>query len=282
MSKVIVVTGASSGFGKLAVEMLVAQGHTVIAGLRGGQARMEQIFDSDLRNTGRLHAVDLHVEKPETHAGLVHLIRDQFQGHLDVLVNNAGFGRMGAVENQNLESIREQFEVNTFAPIILSRLLLPYLRSTKGRILNISSLVGRQTFPFYGAYAASKHALEALSESMAYELSSFDVQVCLIEPGSFRTEFVKRALVEADPGESQALYAGMVRRFNSMIQSKGKLGGDARHVANLIVHYATRPKIPIRRPIGFDAHVLIFLRRLLPESIRYWLIRLTFSQVLRR
>jgi NAD(P)-dependent dehydrogenase (short-subunit alcohol dehydrogenase family) len=281
--KTILITGSSSGFGKTAVRLLLERGHNVIAAMRGGRARLESLFPEELRrHSGRLHAVELHLEKPDSFAEVTRTLEQNFDGKLDVLVNNAGYGLFGPLEDMTEDQLRLQMEVNFFGPVLLARRLIPLLRRSKGRIINISSIAGMFTVPFYGPYCASKFALEAMSEAMHYELRSQGIEVTLIEPGGFRTEFMSAKVFSEKSLQPASLYHGPVQRLRWLLEkSTPRLGNPAR-VARLIVRRCEQERVPLRTLIGTDAWGMRLLQRLLPDSWRVGLIgavsrRLIFS-----
>lgn len=279
-SKTILITGASSGFGKLAVELLLDRGHRVVAALRGGEARAKQVFGESLsRHADALKVVDMHLERPETYELLPMLLRQEYDGKLDALVNNAGYGLMGALDDQTPEQLRHQFEVCYFAPMLLTRAVLPALRAAQGRILNISSICGLVSFPFYGAYVGVKHALEAHTEALYFDLKHQGVQVGLIEPGAFRTDFVAKGLLFGEGAKlPQSLYYQDTRNFAAWVKDKQGYSGNPTQVARLIVKRIEQNRIPLRSVVGKDAKAIYWLKRLLPERLRLWILSSVFSR----
>ncbi|MGZ3699799.1 MAG: SDR family oxidoreductase [Bdellovibrionota bacterium] len=273
MSKTILITGCSSGFGKLAVPMLLQRGHTVIAGLRGGEARARDTFPDAPKD--RLLAFDLHMENPDSFSAGKKLIDDRFGGKLDVLINNAGYGLMGALEDMTDAQIRHQFEVNVFGPLALTKLLLPALRAARGKIINVGSIVGVNTLPLYGAYCASKHAVEAISEGFYYDLRRFGVQVAVVQPGGFGTEFGTRSRkFGRDPQVPEELYGPRNKKMGEAFEMvSARLGNPAR-VARLLVKLSDKSRLGLRYVIGYDAHLMNFYARILPDS---WRIRLQYA-----
>ncbi len=270
----ILITGASRGFGKQAAEALLFRGHEVLAALRGGEGRGRMLFSSEALATGRLHFIDLPLESPEALARLPGWVASNWGGRLDVLINNAGYGLMGPLEHQTDAQVRAQMEVNFFAPLALVRLCLPSLKRSaamggRPRIINISSIAGLVSFPYYGAYNASKFALEAVSEAMVYELSPFGVQVALIEPGGFKTGFNDSVeFTEVHP-ERDPVSAARLERFKHNLARKGSLfGDDPARVSRLIVKLSEQRKVGLRHVIGRDAWAMRVLQRLLPDSWR--------------
>ena len=268
--KVILITGVSSGFGKIATELLLARGHTVLAGLRGGEERLNKIFGAELAKYGssRLRALDMHMEKPESFNAAIDLVNKEYGGKLDVLVNNAGYALFGALEDQTEEQLRYQMEVNYFGPLLLAKRFLPQLKAAQGRVLNVSSICGLVTFPYYGAYNAAKHALDAHAEAMHYDLKPHGVQVASIEPGGFQTDFVAATVYGKSSEDPQSPNYKRTINFKRNIAEKNSLGGKPIRVGKLIVKLCEKPKIPLRNLIGIDAQFMFFAKRAFPEGMR--------------
>ena len=182
MSRVVLITGCSSGIGRALAESLAKAGWTVYAGARSASARQQ------LARAGCL-PLELDVCDDSQCQSAVARI-DSEQDHLDALVNNAGFGLHGALEEVALDVARQQFETNLFAVARLCQLVLPGMRARGGgHILNMSSMGGRITFPGGSFYHASKHALEAMTDALRFEVAGFGIHVVLIEPGPVRSTF---------------------------------------------------------------------------------------------
>ena len=182
MSKVVLVTGASSGMGHEAAILLAKEGHHVYAGARR-VGRMADLADHGIT------AVELDVTKGDDNERVVNQVIEG-EGRIDILINNAGFGLYGPVEDVALEDARYQFEVNLFGLAHLTQLVLPHMREQgSGRIVNISSVGGRVFSPFGAWYHATKHALEGWSDCLRLETAPFNIQVVLVEPGLIKTDF---------------------------------------------------------------------------------------------
>lgn len=278
IAKKILITGASRGFGKLAVERLIERGHEVAAALRGGEARGRNLFSKEALETGRLHFIDLHVDQAESLTQARDWVAKHWNGRLDVLINNAGYGLLGPLEGQTDAQVRREMEVNFFGPLTLTRSCIPFLRKARGRILNVSSIAGLVGFPFYGAYNASKFALEAISEAFFYELRDLGIQVALIEPGSFRTEF-SNAAEFGDPGDERN--TSKIQAFRRRMDSRRSLvSGDPSKVAELLVRLSENSRIPLRNVVGRDAKLMVGLKRILPDSWRVALISRIFDRII--
>jgi len=280
-ARTILITGASSGFGKLTASLLLRQGHRVIAALRGGPERVRALYAPEELESGRLTGLDLHMERPETFGAVRALIEERFDGRLDVLINNAGYGLLAPAEDQSEETIRHQLEVNTIGPMLLIHQLLPALRAARGRILNISSAGGRVSFPFYAIYSASKFALEGYSEGLAFELRPFGIQVGLVEPGGFNTGFSPTAARSTALVPAGSLYEERSRAINRFLAGKAaELSADPLIVARRLARLCVRRRVPLRTLLGKEAKVMILLRWLLPDRWRLWLVDRGFSKLM--
>ena len=259
-SRVWFITGSSTGFGRELAEEALTQGHKVVATAR----KPEALADLTRQYPQTALAVKLDVTKPaEVRAALGEAVRAF--GRIDVLVNNAGYGLIGAVDEVGEEEIRRQFETNVFGALDVTRAALPILRGQRGgHILNFSSVGGFVGFPASGLYSASKFALEAVSESLAAELAPFGIKVTIVEPGAFRTDFNGRSL--AVPENLMAEYEGSTGKFLGWLKEMdGKQPGDPRKAAQAIIYVVAAENPPLRLPLGADAVAMIEAKL---ESVR--------------
>ncbi len=200
--KVVLITGSSSGFGLLTTRTLLEQGYTVIASMRGLDGKNKEHADN-LKTfaegkPGQLHLLELDVTSDSSVETAVKQALE-IAGRIDVVINNAGFGVAGFAEATTVPQFQKNFDVNVFGVQRVSRAVLPAMRKQgNGLIINISSIVGRMVMPFAASYVASKYALEGLSESYRYELAGTGVDVAIIEPGGFGTNFLTNMEPAAD------------------------------------------------------------------------------------
>lgn len=281
--KRILITGCSSGFGQLVVPHLLEQGHHVLAGVRGGDARLRQVLGAEVaRYPERLRGIDLHLDQPATLERAREAVERHFGGELDVLVNNAGFGLFGTLEDTSEAELREQFEVNFFGPVLLARALLPALVKARGRVINVSSAAGRMAFPGFGIYCATKHALEAHTEGLRYELGLLDVQVALLEPGSFRTGFAKVGKrVAQGTSNPSSRSAEQTRQLVAVVDKMEARLADPAPVVRKLISLIDRRRIPLRNLVGFDARLSILIENLIPDRLRVWLFTFTMRKIMR-
>jgi NAD(P)-dependent dehydrogenase (short-subunit alcohol dehydrogenase family) len=201
-SQSIIISGAGSGFGALAALTLARQGHAVFAGLRSPTTRnadaANRLIDTARREGLTIYVVDLDVTDDQSVESAISEVI-ALAGHLDVVVNNAGSLYVGPLEAFRPEQVRQQFETNVVGTMRLNRAALPHLRAQRsGLLIQIGSLLGRLAFPYLGLYAASKFALEGLTEAYRLELAGHGIDVVIVEPGAHPTGLDARAVVAAD------------------------------------------------------------------------------------
>lgn len=271
----VLVTGASSGIGQACAIHLDRIGWRVLAGIR----RPEAIEALHAVASARLQPVILDVTDPASIEAAGAAIRDAVGDRgLQGLVNNAGIAVAGIAEFLPMERLREQFEVNFFGQVAVTQTLLPLLRAGNGRVVNMSSISGRHAAPFFSAYAASKHALEAWSDSLRQELAMWGLHVAIIEPGAIDTpiwesgEARARRIVEEMPEAGRSLYAAAVTAGLDTTRRAGRRGIPAQRVAEVVEHALTAPSPRARYVVGRDAWIQAIAKRLLPDA---WLDRLT-------
>lgn len=258
-TKVVLITGCSTGIGHAAARAFLAAGYITVATAR----RLDAI--SDLAEAGcmtlQLDVTDSTSCREATNAVLAD------HGRIDVLVNNAGFSAMGAVEDVTIDEWRAQFETNLFGVVQLVQLVLPHMRRRgSGRIINVGSMGGRVTFPGGGAYHASKYALEAMTDALRFESARHGVQVVLVEPGSVATALADNAglLVLRYPDSAhQHLNAQMDSKFSTLTRG----GASPNKLARVLVRAATARWPRPRYLVGADARTVVPLHQLLPTQV---------------
>jgi short-subunit dehydrogenase len=273
-SKAVLITGCSSGIGHASALRLARSGHRVYATARRPEMLGElaeagcRVLALDVTNEQAMRAVVTFVE--------------EIEGAVGVLINNAGYSQSGAIETVPMQAVRRQFETNVFGLVCLTQLVLPGMRAQRwGRIVNVGSMGGRLTFPGGGYYHATKHALEAISDALRFEVRGFGIDVVLLEPGLITTEFGEAA--SASMTELRAIEHGAANdgdpyaRFNATVAAvtagayegpMRRLGAGPERVARVIERAITRRRPPARITVTASAKLSIATRRLLSD--RAW------------
>ncbi len=264
VSRAVLITGCSTGIGRATAERLVRAGHTVYATAR----RLDAI--EDLGAAGA-RTLALDVTSEESMRAAVAAV-EEAEGAVGALVNNAGYSQSGAVETIPLDSLRAQFETNVFGLVRMCQLVLPAMRRQgHGRIVNVSSMGGKLTFPGGGAYHATKYAVEALSDALRFEVAGFGVAVSIIEPGLIKSQFAETAVGSVSHED------GPYAVFNTAVSAAtagayegpfGRLGGGPDAVAKVIEKAITARRPKTRYRVTASARVFLTQRALLPD--RAW------------
>ena len=264
MSKIVLITGCSSGIGEATARLLNKQGFRVYATARKIDA-LKSLADEGCQT------LSLDVTSDQSMKAAVDTIIAR-EGRIDILVNNAGFSQSGALETLEIERVRAQFETNVFGLLRLTQLVLPHMRAQKsGRIINISSIGGKMTFAGGGAYHATKHALEALSDAMRVEVAPFGIEVVVIQPGLIKTEFantVTREMPISPIDDPYAKFNASVAKGTQDAYEKGPmalLAGTGQSTARVIARAITAPSPKTRYRVSASAELLFFVRGLLSD-----------------
>jgi len=263
-AKTILITGCSTGFGILTAQALAAKGHRVMATMRHAASRnlnAKLQLEAFAKHGGyTLEVIDLDVTNDASvEVAIASIIKSH--GGIDVLVNNAGVMNVGVTEAYTIDELKAQFEVNTFGPARLIRAALPTMRKQgSGLLVNVSSLAGRAIFPFFGAYCASKFALEALAEAYRYELSGLGIDSVIVEPGPFPSGLLTKspspsnqAVVDAYGALGkvpEAMKAGFQSLYDSAEPPRAEDVSDA--IVRLIEQTDKRPLRTVVMPKGMD------------------------------
>ncbi len=247
MSQRWLITGSSRGLGRALTEASLAAGHRAVATARDPAA----LADLVKRHGDAVRPAALDVTDPQAAARAVALAVEAFGG-LDVVVNNAGYGDIGSVEDTSLEDFRRQIDANLFGTIIVTKAAIPVLREQRsGHFIQLSSVGGRRGAPGRAAYSAAKWAVEGFSEVLAQEMALVGVKVTIVEPGGFRTDFAGASTtLNAGRPEYDAV-VGKAARMQA--QYDGKQPGDPRRAAQVLLQIAAMNAPPLRLPLGSDA-----------------------------
>ena len=265
MNELVLITGTSSGIGLATAVECAAAGHRVVATMRQLDKR------GALEQAVAARGVRADVEQLDvTAADAGDKVRELVlkYGPIYALVNNAGIAIAGVFEEQTERDVRDQFETNVFGAMAVTRAVLPSMRAAgRGRVINISSISGRVGFPALGMYAATKHAIEGFSEALRWEVEPFGVDVCLVEPGTFRTPIFfdnqRRAERQGELGEYRAINEALEKLYLEGAEKAPPPDAVGQAIARLVS--AATP--PFRTVVGRDARALVALRRVVPERL---------------
>lgn len=274
----VLISGASSGIGLCTALHLAADGHYVFAGYRSDSSRVDLESFAKARGLSTLFPVRLDVlseasvlqAQAEIRQRLGELVQNR---PLDALINNAGIARGGPIEATSLDVWREQFETNVFAVVRLTQIWMKDLRAARGRVVMISSVSGRVASPLLGPYAASKFALEAISDSLRREVMGLGMHVSVIEPGPIATPIWEKGQSESERQKSQLsdelrpVYQRMINRMDELIKEVSKTAVPPEEVARLIEHALISPKPRLRYPVGRGTKLQLWMARHFGEAV---------------
>ena len=265
-TKVVLVTGASSGIGRSCAELLAGRGYRVYGASRrpAGSPLIESVSMDVTDNASVRDAV----------AGVI-----AREGRIDIVVNNAGIAIAGAVEDTSIEEAREQFDVNFFGVLRVCRAVLPHMRERRsGCIVNIGSIGGLVAIPYQGFYSAAKFALEGLSESLRLEVSRFGVHVVLIEPGDHRTGLTDNRRMTTD-SQSNPAYRERFRHAAKRMAADEQGGPEPEAVARLVHRVVNHSRPRLRYTVGpIPQRAAVWLKRLMPYAVLQKVLDLYYSR----
>ena len=259
MKKTILITGASSGIGRATAKLFAEKGWNVAATMRSPEEEKE------LKELKNLKLYTLDVTQKEHLKKIISEVEKEFSS-IDVLFNNAGYGAVGAFEKSSEEEVLQQFRVNVFGVMDLSREFIPYFRKKgEGMIINTSSVVGRFTMPLYSLYCSSKWALEGFTEALQYELRQFNIKVKMIEPAAIKTDFHGRSLSVLENNAVKG-YEKMEKNILKGMEKRNEKAPGPEVVAKTVFRAATDGSQKLRYPTGKGAGAVLLARKILPTS----------------
>jgi len=258
--KVAIVTGSSNGIG-LATSILLARNNIYTYASMRNLAKANSIREIAKKDNLPLETIQLDVTNDRSVKDAVNKVLDE-KKTIDALVNNAGYGLMGCVEDLSMEEVKALFETNLFGVIRVTQAVLPAMRRQKrGMIVNVSSIAGRVGFPATSAYIGSKFALEGLSESMRYELDPFGIRVVVVEPGAIRSNFINAIALAEKASDPNSPYAKLVQKVGAGLKLLLEHGTPSEEVAKTILKAVTAENPEPRYLVGNDAAMLMEARK---------------------
>jgi short-subunit dehydrogenase len=264
MPKTILITGATTGIGRHLALHFAARGDVVIA--TGRKPALLDALRAEAKGT--LHTVPLDVTDDASITRARDLVAERTDG-IDVLVNNAGYGQTGPLEELSDAELRAQFDTNVFGLMAVTRAFLPSMRARGGgRIINVSSVGGRVAVPLFGAYTASKYAVEALSDALRVELAPAGIDVVLVEPGPIRSEFGDRAVAALETHRrSDSPYAAAYARVDAVKQLSDRQSVGPEHVARVMARAIDARRPHARYVVPFRSRVVLWLAAITPTPL---------------
>lgn len=256
--KVVIITGTSSGIGKSTAEYLKFKGYTVYGIARNIDSEGYTNYACDVTNIEKIKEIFNDIFNKE--------------GRIDYLINNAGIGISGAIEHTSDEDIEKIFQINTMAPIKLSREIIPFMRKNNfGRIINISSVGSVIPLPFQACYSATKSAIQTFSLALNNEVKDFNIKVCAILPGDTKTSFtasrIKNKILEDDN------YKKRINRSINKMERDEQKGKDPQTVAKAIYKVMKKKNPPLTKTIGFEYKLVVLLSKILPQRLLNYIIK---------
>lgn len=272
LNQIGIVTGISSGIG-FHLALLLSKENIIFGILRNKKKFLENLKNYNQKIPENLKLIQMDVRDYKKAKDLINQIYKQYK-KIDFLVNNAGYGYYGVFEELKDKEFREQYETNFFAPLEWIRLVLPIMRENRaGKIINITSILGRLTIPTSSAYSSSKFSLVAISEILSYELYPFNIQVCSVEPGLIKTDFKKNMKLSENLNDTNSPYNFLNQIIQRKMTSYPRFTTDSKIAALKIKNLLEKTNLPIHFRIGSDAKLYWFLKNILPENVLNFLIK---------
>jgi len=274
--KTVIITGASAGIGKATAELLMKKGFHVYGTSRKVTGNIDVNAAEDAQSGGFIRMISLDVTSEDSVNTAVESIISK-EGHIDILISNAGIGIAGSIEDVSLSEADLQFDVNFFGTLRMIKAVLPYMREQGyGKIIAISSVAGAISIPYQAHYSASKFAVEGLIEALRHEIAPFGIKACLVEPGDTRTDFTKSRIVAKKASEDSPYYQRFKKSLARMEKDEQN-GASPLEVANIIYKMITKKNPPVRVAVGFQYKLVLFLKRLLPARIQEKVIGILYN-----
>lgn len=257
-NKIVLITGASSGIGKSTAELFLKGAYTVYA----SAPNTDELLD--LKEKGA-HLIRLDISKKnDCQNAIDHILKTS--GSIDILINNAGYGLYGAIEDVAIEDAKKQFDVNLFGLVELTKMVLPTMRKNgNGRIINISSILGAMSLPMGGWYHASKYALEGITDCLRQEVKNFGIKVILINPGAIESNWAELAFSHASSNSENSIYKEQTKQLKELFKKSKILERKADLAAQVIVRASEKKRPRIRYLVPFHAKFIWTARRISNE-----------------
>ncbi len=281
-SKKVLITGCSSGFGRLLVNAFLEKGWKVLATMRNADSR-RSLFQDELEKFGdKLAIFNLDVTSERDLEDMVLHIQKFENAKLDCLINNAGYGVFSSLEDASRTQIQKQIDINVTGLILTTRAFLPFLRNSKGYILNFSSVLGFTVLPLTSLYCSSKYAVEGFTESLYYELFPHGVRVSIVEPGAFSTDFKANVVYGEKSQRTDSPYFQQSQNYKKYTQDFFSKSGNPRVVVEAIVRAVACKRPPLRIRCGKDAALVYLAKSLAPAPLYRSLNRAFFAMTINK
>ncbi len=266
-NKSVLITGCSSGFGKLLVTAFLDKNWRVIATMRNAEARRELFAAEQEKFGSKLAILNLDVTSEADLLNVVEHIQSKEDSKLDCLINNAGLGVFSALEDASHAQIKNQMDINVTGLILTTKAMLPFLRKSKGHILNFSSVLGFSVLPLTSLYCSSKYAVEGFTESLYYELLPHGVRVSIVEPGAFSTDFKANVIYGENSGSETSPYFQQTQNYKKYTDDFINKAGKPEIVVRAVLQAVACKKPPLRIRCGKDAALVYLAKSLAPSPL---------------
>lgn len=269
MDKTVLITGCSSGIGLELIKKFSCNQQWKIICLTRDSNKLQNILSDNMVSTDKIFIYNINLANTESISDTIDKVKQKFN-NLDCLINNAGYAYFSTIKDIDLDKTKELFNINLFAIINITKLCLPMLINSQGKIINISSSLGFIGSPLASAYCASKFALEGFTESIYYELKPYGVEVTLVEPGAYRTNFILNSDIFDKPHDTNDInnkHKASFIKFSNKLKQKPPLNNIENLIQKIYKLANSNAKAPIRIRMGKDSKTVYLLKRIIPESI---------------